>query len=112
MTITQRHHLGPHHHVRSECILRIIPSSSAMPDVQCTFESEDQEFCTWVPMANANGIMDVGSAVEGGPPFDHTLGNEAGHYTFLHTYDTTAIARASLYTKAPLSSDPICVDFW
>ena len=75
-----------------------------MPDVQCTFESEDQEFCNWVPMANANGIMDVGSAVEGGPPFDHTLGNEAGHYTYLHTYDTTATARAKA-TKEYLETE-------
>ena len=86
-----------------------------MPDVQCTFESEDHAFCNWVTMANAFGFMSVGSAVEEGPPFDHTLGNEAGHYTYLHSLDTfepTATAKASLYTKAPLSSDPICVDFW
>ena len=115
MTITQRHHPDQHHHVRSEDILRIIPSSSAMPDVQCTFESEDHAFCNWVTMANAFGIMSVGSAVEEGPPFDHTLGNEAGHYTYLHSLDTfepTATAKASLYTKAPLSSFQICVDFW
>ena len=83
-----------------------------MPDVQCTFESEDNPFCNWVTMASAFGVMSVGSAVEEGPPFDHTLGNEAGHYTFLHAFDTAATAWASLYTKAPLSSDPICVDFW
>ena len=83
-----------------------------MPDVQCTFESEDLQFCNWVTQTNAFGVMSVGSAVEEGPPFDHTLGNEAGHYTYMHISDTTASAKASLYTKAPLSSDPICVDFW
>ena len=112
VTIIQRHHPGQHHHVRSEYILKIIPSSSAMPDVQCTFESEDQVFCNWVTMANAFGTMSVGSAVEEGPSFDHTLGNEAGHYTYLHSLDAATTAKASLYTKAPLSSDPICVDFW
>ena len=83
-----------------------------MPDVQCTFESEDHQFCNWVAQTNAFGVMSVGNAVEEGPPFDHTLGNEAGHYTYMHISDTTASAKASLYTKAPLSSDPICVDFW
>ena len=83
-----------------------------MPDVQCTFESEEQAFCNWATMGSAQGIMSVGSAVEEGPGFDHTLGNEAGHYTYMHVLDTAAVAKASLYAKAPSSSDPICVDFW
>ena len=84
-----------------------------MPDTQCTFE--DSGFCNWIPKpSGGNGEWASGAAKgnEEGPPFDHSLSNEAGHYAFLHASDHNVEAKAGFYKAAPLSTDTICMDFW
>ena len=86
---------------------------SAIPELSCSFE----DTCSWTlnPLPGVHiGKWNIGEAnsVGGGPHYDHTNQNGAGHYAYVSAEHHDTEYSYSMSVKAPASLEDICFTFW